>query len=137
MDFGRFHALVIGNDCYRHLLPLETAVNDARAVADLLRRRLIEADNLLIHYAGHGVIYDIAAVPPDLVDLWVRKLLNQAAQEQFWRQETAAALALRMRTTIARLAIGLPEINTAFKRRGMPDIPTTIAGLINWRTVDR
>ncbi|MBB3189544.1 hypothetical protein [Halomonas cerina] len=85
----------------------------------------------------HLLIQDLASVPPDLVELWVREFLNQAAQEQFWRQDTAAALALRMRTTIARLAIGLPEINTAFERLGMPDIPTTIAGLINWRTVDR
>lgn len=78
--FGRYHALVIGNNNYRHLPRLETARNDARAVAELLRRhygfettllldadrytilsnlialkdRLGEQDNLLIYYAGHG-----------------------------------------------------------------------------------
>lgn len=78
--YGNNHALVIGNDEYQKLLPLETAVNDARAVARLLERRygfevrllenvdrqqLISAlfdfnesltarDNLLIYYAGHG-----------------------------------------------------------------------------------
>lgn len=78
--YGRYHALVIGNDAYRHLQPLRTARNDARAVADLLerayafevtllldatreeilvalaglRRKLAEDDNLLIYYAGHG-----------------------------------------------------------------------------------
>lgn len=84
VNFGRFHALVIGNDRYRHLPQLTTAVNDARKVAEILtakygytvklltdatreeilenmealRRRLTEKDNLLIYYAGHGVIED-------------------------------------------------------------------------------
>ncbi len=78
--FGTNHALVIGNNNYRELPPLETAINDARAVADILERRynfevllledversqLISAlhelnerltarDNLLVYYAGHG-----------------------------------------------------------------------------------
>ena len=82
VDFGRYHALVIGiNDC-QNLPRLETAVNDASAVADVLRqkygfkvelllnptrdkvirtldrlrRELTERDNLLIYYAGHGVL---------------------------------------------------------------------------------
>ena len=79
-SFGKFHALVIGNNDYRQLPKLETAVADAQAVADLLKRRygfqttlllnadryailsalnglresLTEEDNLLIYYAGHG-----------------------------------------------------------------------------------
>jgi hypothetical protein len=78
--FGRYHALVIGNDAYQHLPKLETANTDARAVSELLSRRygfevkrlrdatraeiltalrayrtsLTESDNLLIYYAGHG-----------------------------------------------------------------------------------
>jgi uncharacterized caspase-like protein/predicted nucleic acid-binding Zn-ribbon protein len=80
LKFGRFFALVIGNNDYRHLPKLQTAVNDARAVSKLLRERygfqvttienadryailsalnelrenLTEEDNLLIYYAGHG-----------------------------------------------------------------------------------
>jgi uncharacterized caspase-like protein len=80
LDFGRYFALVIGNDNYRSLPRLETAVADAKAVArvlkrsygfeatvltnatragildalDGLRRRLTKDDNLLIYYAGHG-----------------------------------------------------------------------------------
>ncbi|MDP7215749.1 MAG: caspase family protein, partial [Rhodospirillales bacterium] len=80
LDFGRYFALVIGNDDYRSLPRLKTAVADAKAVAgvlergygfetsvlidatragildalDGLRRRLREDDNLLIYYAGHG-----------------------------------------------------------------------------------
>jgi hypothetical protein len=80
LDFGRYHALVIGNVAYGSLPQLETAVNDAVAVGNLLRndygfevvlltnatrdtviqaldsmrRRLTENDNLLVYYAGHG-----------------------------------------------------------------------------------
>ena len=80
IPFGEFHALVIGNNDYAHLPDLETAVNDARAVAELLRKRygfkvkvlenanryailsslnelredLGDETNLLIYYAGHG-----------------------------------------------------------------------------------
>jgi len=80
LDYGRYHALVIGNNRYRHLKPLSTAVNDANAVASLLRsqyqfnvdvlinatrdetvsalsrlrKSISQQDNLLIYYAGHG-----------------------------------------------------------------------------------
>ncbi len=80
IDFGRYHALVIGNNAYRHLPKLDTAINDAKAVADMLksaynfdvklmtdatradiveilddyRAKLKDQDNLLIYYAGHG-----------------------------------------------------------------------------------
>lgn len=82
IDYGRYHALVIGNNAYRDLPQLETAVNDARAVARLLgqaygyqvtllenatrsdvlralakfRQTLKASDNLLIYYAGHGYV---------------------------------------------------------------------------------
>ena len=82
VDFGRYHALVIGINAYKNLPQLETAVNDASAVADVLRQKygfevtlllnpgrsvviraldklrgeLTERDNLLIYYAGHGVL---------------------------------------------------------------------------------
>ncbi len=82
IDFGRYHALVIGNNDYEHLPKLTTAVGDADAVAKLLeerygfrvtkrinatrrdivatlndlRRKLTEDDNLLIYYAGHGYL---------------------------------------------------------------------------------
>ncbi|MCL7943689.1 caspase family protein [Marinobacter sp. ATCH36] len=78
--FGRYYALVIGNDKYHYWTPLDNAVNDARAVAKLLeqhydfevtelynaersailstinnlRKKLTEKDNFLIYYAGHG-----------------------------------------------------------------------------------
>jgi TPR repeat protein len=78
--FGNYHALVIGNDRYQSWGQLRTAVNDANAVAELLRRKygfrttvltnatfeqtlnalndyvktLADNDNLLVYYAGHG-----------------------------------------------------------------------------------
>ncbi len=37
IDFGRYHALVIGNNDYEYLRKLTTAVDDAGAVATLLK----------------------------------------------------------------------------------------------------
>jgi TPR repeat protein len=77
---GPYYALVIGNKNYRYVKPLETPINDANAVVQLLRdsfgfqtkvlldadrsqimtalveyrTRLPENSNLLIYYAGHG-----------------------------------------------------------------------------------
>lgn len=82
IDFGRYYALVIGNNDYKHFKNLTTAANDAKAVRSLLkqvygfevtyiinanrkqiidafshfRRTLTPRDNLLIYFAGHGVL---------------------------------------------------------------------------------
>jgi hypothetical protein len=82
IDFGRFYALIIGNNRYTHYPRLETAVNDARMVDRILRKKygfkttlLLNADrysilsalsdyrkqlgkndNLLVYYAGHGAL---------------------------------------------------------------------------------
>ncbi|WP_417912548.1 SUMF1/EgtB/PvdO family nonheme iron enzyme [Candidatus Electronema sp. TJ] len=81
-DFGKYYALVIGNQSYRHLEELTTARADAKEIAKLLeerygfevellldgdRERMLwtlsqlpkrttskDRDNLLIYYAGHG-----------------------------------------------------------------------------------
>ncbi len=79
-DYGRYHALVIGNNRYQQLPQLRTATADAAAMAEVLgtyydfeveliqnatradivsalsryRRNLTPSDNLLIYYAGHG-----------------------------------------------------------------------------------
>ena len=78
--YGRYFALVIGNQDYQHLERLDSPVNDAARAADILKTRygfdvellmnvsnleimqalnqlnevLTEEDNLLIFYAGHG-----------------------------------------------------------------------------------
>jgi uncharacterized caspase-like protein len=82
VQFGNYYALVIGNNEYRKLPKLQTAVEDARTVGTLLeerygfkvtllynadrnailsslndfRKKLTEKDNLLIYYAGHGTL---------------------------------------------------------------------------------
>jgi len=82
IHFGKYHALVIGNNDYLHLPDLKTAMADAKAVKEVLvndygfdtklllnateddivealdgyRERLQYDDNLLIYYAGHGVL---------------------------------------------------------------------------------
>jgi len=84
--FGTFHALVIGNNDYKHFPKLNTAINDASVIAEVLRKRygytvqtltnatrddilrklaeleqsLTDSDNLLIYYAGHGHLDDDA-----------------------------------------------------------------------------
>ncbi|MCP5368859.1 MAG: caspase family protein [Hyphomicrobiales bacterium] len=82
VEFGSYHALVIGNNAYEYMPKLHMAETDARAVAKVLkrdygfktrllinatrrdilaemahlRRSLTEGDNLLIYYAGHGIL---------------------------------------------------------------------------------
>ena len=81
VSFGRYYALIIGNQNYQRMNKLETPVRDAERAAQLLRDRygftvqvlrdssdvatlkalndlngvLKPEDNLLIYYAGHGV----------------------------------------------------------------------------------
>ncbi|WP_339674680.1 caspase family protein [uncultured Zhongshania sp.] len=85
MDFGRYYALVIGNRDYAILDDLETPLNDAREIGDILEKQygfqvqllldsdrltvmqainelhsvLTEKDNLLIYYAGHGSMVNV------------------------------------------------------------------------------
>ncbi|MCH9675635.1 MAG: caspase family protein [Gammaproteobacteria bacterium] len=80
MNFGAYHAIVIGNNNYQQMPKLQTAVRDAQQVAKLLeqrygfnvkllenatratmlnalhdmREKLKSTDRLLIYYAGHG-----------------------------------------------------------------------------------
>jgi uncharacterized caspase-like protein len=82
LDYGNYHALIIGIDDYAEIEPLETAVSDAQAIEQILRarygftttllrnasryeilstlnrlrRELTSNDNLLIYYAGHGIL---------------------------------------------------------------------------------
>lgn len=80
IDFGTYHALIIGNTIYAHWPSLHTPEHDAREVAEVLsrqygfktkvllnatrfdilqalndfRKTLTDKDNLLVYYAGHG-----------------------------------------------------------------------------------
>ncbi|MBT6202038.1 MAG: PEGA domain-containing protein [Bacteroidetes Order II. Incertae sedis bacterium] len=81
-DYGHYHALVIGNNNYEELPDLKTAINDANRVAKVLkdqygysvtlirdanrsqiikslssyRKTTSKSDNVLIYYAGHGIL---------------------------------------------------------------------------------
>lgn len=85
LKFGKYHALVIGNNNYAHLPDLNTAITDAQALHEVLRdrygfestlltdanryeilsalnnlrERLTSDDNLLIYYAGHGTLDEV------------------------------------------------------------------------------
>ena len=84
IEFGDYHALVIGNNDYKHLPKLENAIQDARDVSEVLERlygfkvqtlenatrsdiigalvklraKLTWDSNLLVYYAGHGTLDD-------------------------------------------------------------------------------
>ncbi len=84
INFGKYHALIIGVQNYTSYDPLKTPISDARAIADVLKQRygfqtttLLDADfssivggivqlstrigpddNVLIYFAGHGVLND-------------------------------------------------------------------------------
>lgn len=58
---------------------------------------------------------DLSRIPPHLVTLWVKEFLNQAAQERFWEEPAAIGFALKLRTTVAILAVGLPDIRKALE----------------------
>jgi hypothetical protein len=66
--------------------------------------------------SGQYLDQDLSAVPPHLVTAWVREFLNQAAQERFWEARTVQRFALRLRTTIAIAAVGLPEVKDGLDR---------------------
>ena len=59
------------------------------------------------------LIQDLSAVPTstqNLVSWWVREFLDQAAQEHFWDQSSPELIGLKMRTVVAVLAEGLPDV---------------------------
>lgn len=115
IDFGDYYALIIGNNGYVSLPPLSTPVHDANALAGLLasrygfntevlvnvtraeimrafaryRRLLGTNDNLLIFYAGHGIVDDEAE---EGYWLGVDATLDD---ESTWIANTAIATTLR------------------------------------------
>ncbi|MDP7459710.1 MAG: caspase family protein [Alphaproteobacteria bacterium] len=88
IEFGDYHALVIGNNNYTHLPKLKNAVGDAKDVSSVLTRmydfqvstllnatrsdifsalvklraELTWGSNLLIYYAGHGIVDEYTGV---------------------------------------------------------------------------
>jgi len=102
----------------------------ARALLDVLPGNLREGPYIISALAplqsvspGQYLFQDLSAVPAkdsDLASWWVREFLSQAAQEHYWEPKTTELFALKMRTTIAVLAVGFPEVQKA------------LDGLISW-----
>jgi len=85
LNFGKYYALVIGNQNYRTLPKLDTPIADAEAISSILkekygfnvtllkdatrydilealnrlREQLTETDNLIVYYAGHGELDEV------------------------------------------------------------------------------
>jgi hypothetical protein len=62
---------------------------------------------------GQYLYQDLSRIPPSIVELWAKEFFNQAAQERFWEERTATKFALKLRTTVAVLAIGFAEVRGA------------------------
>jgi hypothetical protein len=107
LNFGRYYALVIGNQHYQSIESLQTPVNDAERVARVLRDRygftvqtledssdigMLKAlndlndilkpdDNLLIYYAGHGARLQTSY---DTAGYWLPVNSEPPPKDTFW-----------------------------------------------------
>lgn len=107
LNFGRYYAIVIGNQDYQQLQSLQTPRKDAERAAKLLREKygfsvqvlenandvamlralndlsavLKEDDNLLIYYAGHGTRLDTARAD---TGYWLPVNAEQPPDDTFW-----------------------------------------------------
>jgi len=59
---------------------------------------------------------DLSTVPEELIHIWVKEFLNQAAQERFWAKNKAKMFVLKLRTTIGVLAKGNKIVRSALKK---------------------
>lgn len=119
MNFGRYYALIIGNQHYRLIDSLQTPLNDAARVGKVLREKygysvqiledsddvgmlkaLIDLqgtlkpdDNLLLYYAGHGARQHTSFVQ---VGYWLPINANAPPSDLYWIQneQITAHLAL-------------------------------------------
>jgi hypothetical protein len=107
LEFGRYFALVIGNQDYSKIEDLDSPRNDATRIADMLQRKygfavevllnadnievmekindlsehLDENDNLLIYYAGHGARINTGEVESGY---WLPVNADPPPRNTFW-----------------------------------------------------
>lgn len=107
IDFGRYFALVIGNQRYNNIESLDTPEKDAQEMAQLLRdkygftveillnadnikvmetindlnEKLGENDNLLIYYAGHGARVEAGGIESGY---WLPTNAEPPPRDTFW-----------------------------------------------------
>jgi hypothetical protein len=72
------------------------------------------------------VTQDLSSIPDTLVGVWVREFLSEATQERLGSGFSMRGLALRLRTLIGVVALGLPDVV-----KSMEGWKTTWAGLVS------
>jgi hypothetical protein len=65
---------------------------------------------------GSVLVQDLSAVPPSIIDLWVRAFLNQAAQGRTWSGTSLQGFLLRTRTVIEIVATGYPQVKAGLEQ---------------------
>ena len=86
---GRYHALVIGNDHYSNLAPLENAGSDAKALHEMLQRDYGFRSKLLIDATRLQMFQSIAELkdltgPDDLVIIYYAGHGYSTQQQSYW-----------------------------------------------------
>jgi hypothetical protein len=71
---------------------------------------------------------DLSSVPPDIIAPWIKEFIAQAGQEQFWEGRNAAQFALKLRKSIALLAMGASQSKNAW-----PKAKEDLESLIEWK----
>jgi hypothetical protein len=67
-----------------------------------------DSDTARLKSGSDILLMDLSAVPPDLMDVWIKAFLNQTAQERFTEPNRIRDLQLKMRTVIAIAASAIP-----------------------------
>ena len=64
---------------------------------------------------GHHLYQDLSNVPTNVIHLWVGAFMKQAAEEKFWEPQMATIWLLKLRSSIAVMAIAVPDISNSLK----------------------
>lgn len=70
---------------------------------------------------------DLSPVPAEVINIWVHEFLIQASSRDYWKKRRGPDAALKLRTAIAQLAVGVDPAKKALK-----DWQSLLASLINW-----
>jgi hypothetical protein len=65
--------------------------------------------------SGDFIVQDLSVVPETLIGLWVSGFLDQATQERMGPSHSLHDFALRLRTLIGVLALGLPDVEKSME----------------------
>lgn len=93
----------------RHLLALAGALSSQGPVIVSTRMPLGDAAAL----PAERLYQDLSTVPPEVVKLWVRHFIAQAARERFWERQTRDEFLLGLRTFVARGGEQVNQLNSA------------------------